>query len=106
MKRLGPDDIRVAIACQSLLPLIKVARKLLRRRSVTPADVLRVAPGLEAWADERNVSALAIAELVVAGAEPQPLVFTVVAQANPAFTSRRVASVYRRWIETRPRRRA
>ena len=103
-----PSDPRVALivdACESLLPLWKASRELLKRKRVSAAELAAAVPGLAAWPARHRLdyAGIDVAILIATGSDP----YTIVAKlTGTRRTGEQVKKLYRKWLGKRPRAKA
>lgn len=91
----------VVEACRSLLPMVKMAKQLLRRKAMAADELARAVPGLASWATTRGWSPLDVAILVATGSDAYAIAAKVTGTRRSAA---QVRATYERWLLAQPRR--
>jgi hypothetical protein len=100
-------DARIVAACHALLPSLKIAGKLLRRKPLPPARVLEVFPAIAEWPARHHctTSALEIATLIAQpGADATEITFAIVGKLHGVKPDK-ANRLYIQWLRSRPRTR-
>jgi hypothetical protein len=102
-----PSDPRAAaivLACESLLPIVRSSKQLLRRRRLAADELAHAVPGLDLWARpyDRSYRGIDIATFIATGFSAYEIVARVTGTRRKPD---QVKKLYEKWRASRPRAR-